>query len=347
MRRDLQEWFGFYNGYDPLFTWWMELPWQHLNQALTQYAAFLRDTVAPANRAAAPPATLPATGIVQNPRTSAAFADVPDLAALLALPQDEMTAIVDRFRGATGGGRGGGAVLPGVEFYRQWLAALRTLDFDRLSRNAQVDYLYIRRMSELQVARAGRPLPPPEANPRKTDQSGIPGPARGREGLVRDLEDVLIPYTPEELIALAEKEFAWADAEMLKASREMGYGDNWKAAMDKVKDMHEPPGGQPVVIRDLMHEAVDYLRRHDLITVPPVAAESFLMSMMSPERQLVNPFFTGGSRITVSYPTNTMTYDQRMQSMRGNATAFSHATAHHEMIPGHNLTGYLGARYNG
>jgi hypothetical protein len=210
-----------------------------------------------------------------------------------------------------------------------------------------VDYLYIRRMSELQVARAGRPLPPPEANPRKTDQSGIPGPARGREGLVRDLEDVLIPYTPEELIALAEKEFAWADAEMLKASREMGYGDNWKAAMDKVKDMHEPPGGQPVVIRDLMHEAVDYLRRHDLITVPPVAAESFLMSMMSPERQLVNPFFTGGSRITVSYPTNTMTYDQRMQSMRGNATAFSHATAHHEMIPGHNLTGYLGARYNG
>ena len=67
--------------------------------------------------------------------------------------------------------------------------------------------------------------------------------------------------------------------------------------MDQVKDMHEPPGGQPVVIRDLMHEAVDYLRRHDLITVPAVAAESFLMSMMSPERQLVNPFFTGGARI--------------------------------------------------
>jgi uncharacterized protein (DUF885 family) len=134
---------------------------------------------------------------------------------------------------------------------------------------------------------------------------------------------------------------------MLKASREMGFGDNWKAAMDQVKNSHAPPGGQPVVIRDLMHEAVDYLRAHDLITVPAVGAESFHMSMMSPERQLVNPFFTGGPRITVSYPTNTMTYDQRLQSMRGNTTAFSHATAHHEMIPGHYLTQYLDARYAG
>jgi hypothetical protein len=347
LHRDLTEWFNFYNGYDPLFTWWVELPWQHASQALQQYAGFLRDPVAPANGRAAPAATLPAVGVVQNPRASAAFADVPDLPALIALPQDELTAIVDRFRAGTSGGRGQPAPARSATYYRQWLKALESLDFDRLSRNAQVNYLYIRRMSELQVERDGQTLPPPESNPRKTDDSGIPGPARGRAGLIRDLQDELIPYTPEELIALAEKEFAWADAEMLRASREMGYGDNWKAAMDKVKDSHAPPGGQPVVIRDLMHEAVDYLRANDLITVPAVAAESLHMGMMSPERQLVNPFFTGGSRITVSYPTNTMTYDQRLQSMRGNTTDFSHATAHHEMIPGHNMTGYIGARYNG
>ena len=34
-----------------------------------------------------------------------------------------------------------------------------------------------------------------------------------------------------------------------------------------------------------------------------------------------------------------------MQSMRGNNPGFSHATAFHEMIPGHNLVGYLGSRY--
>ena len=60
----------------------------------------------------------------------------------------------------------------------------------------------------------------------------------------------------------------------------------------------------------------------------------------------MNPFFTGGARITVSYPTNTMAYDARLQSMRGNTTAFSHATAHHEMIPGHNFTGYIGSRFD-
>jgi uncharacterized protein (DUF885 family) len=69
------------------------------------------------------------------------------------------------------------------------------------------------------------------------------------------------------------------------------------------------------------------------------------MIMMTPERQLVNPFFTGGSQISVSYPTDTMEYDARIQSMRGNNTPFSHATAFHEMIPGHNLVGYVGARY--
>jgi hypothetical protein len=132
---------------------------------------------------------------------------------------------------------------------------------------------------------------------------------------------------------------------MKKASQALGFGDDWKKAIDHVKNLHEPPGGQPAVIRDLLYEAVDYLRAHDLITVPQVAAESFRMSMMSPERQLVNPFFLGGAQIIVSYPTDTMEYDARLQSMRGNATALSHATAHHEMIPGHNLVFYMGSRY--
>ena len=45
----------------------------------------------------------------------------------------------------------------------------------------------------------------------------------------------------------------------------------------------------------------------------------------------------------MSYPTNTMDYEARIQSMRGNNPGFSHATAFHEMIPGHNLVAYMGA----
>ena len=277
------------------------------------------------------------------------FADVPDLNEIIALPQDEMRDIVARFTGAAGGGRGGGrgtpaGAAPGVAFYTSWQAALKSLDFDKLSRNAQVDYLFIRRTAETQIARAN--LKPEPNAPRKTDTTGIPGPARGRDGLIQDLSEAMIPYTPEELIALAEKEFAWCDREMLKASREMGFGTDWKKAVEKTKDSAVPPGGQPRMIMDLLVEAVDYLRANKLITVPQVAAESLHMIMMTPERQLVNPFFTGGGQISVSYPTNTMDYDARIQSMRGNNPGFSHATAHHEMIPGHNLVGFLGTRFN-
>jgi hypothetical protein len=68
------------------------------------------------------------------------------------------------------------------------------------------------------------------------------------------------------------------------------------------------------------------------------------MMMMTPERQLVNPFFTGGETLSISYPTNTMGYEEKLMSMRGNNPAFSRATVHHELIAGHHLQGYMSAR---
>lgn len=346
VRTNLLGWFNFYNGYDPLFTWWVPLPYKHLDTSLKSYVVFLRDTVTMAEPVAAAPA--PALRI--DPAPAPKFSEVPDLQEILALPQDEMTDIVNRFlgrgaNGGRGGGRGGPPVTHDVSWYQNWLASLKTLDFDHLSRNAQVDYLYLKHVAELQVARDGKPLP---ANPpRKTDNSGITGAARGREGLVRDLQDELIPYTPEQLIALAEREFAWCDKEMLKASRAMGFGDNWKAALEKTKTMHVAPGEQPAMIRDLIFQAIDYVRDNNLVTVPEVAAESQRMAMMTPQAQLTSPFFLGGPLIQVSYPTDGMEYDARMQSMRGNNRPWSHATAFHEMIPGHNLVGYIGQRFAG
>jgi hypothetical protein len=111
--------------------------------------------------------------------------------------------------------------------------------------------------------------------------------------------------------------------------------------------MHPPPGGQPAMIRDLLVEAIDYVRSRDMITIPQVDVESQHMIMMTPERQLVNPFFTGGGQMSVSFPTNTMEFEARLQSMRGNNRPWSHATAFHEMIPGHNLVQYFNQRYNG
>jgi uncharacterized protein (DUF885 family) len=40
-----------------------------------------------------------------------------------------------------------------------------------------------------------------------------------------------------------------------------------------------------------------------------------------------------------------MSHEAKLQSMRGNNIPFSRATVHHELIPGHNLQGFMQARY--
>ena len=356
LRSAITEWFNFYNGYDPLFTWWVAMPFKQLDAALQDYALFLRDKVAAADaQVPATPASVPAV----QPAGPQKYASVPDLAEIIALPQDELRDIVGRFNagrpgGGRGGrgGRGGGAADPAAPapaapdntFYVAWLGALKSLDFDRLSRNAQVDYLYIKWTAETEIKRAGTVVPP--GPPRKADTSDIQGRPRGRAGLIQDLNDNMIPYTPEQLITLANKEFAWCVEEMKKASRALGFGDDWKKAIEHTKQTAVAPGEQPRMIMDLIDEAVAYLRANDLLTVPAIAAETVHMTMLSPQQQLTSPFFLGGvGGILVSYPTDTMEYDARLQSMRGNNPGFSHATAFHETIPGHLLTGYLGQRF--
>jgi uncharacterized protein (DUF885 family) len=227
LRGRLKEWFEFYKGYDPLFTWWSAEPHKKADEALAAYSKFLREKV-------------------------------------VGLKPDDKDAIV------------------------------------------------------------GDPV--------------------GKERLLEDLRHEFIPYSPEELIAIAEKEYAWCEAEMKKASREMGFGDDWRKALEKVKTLHVEPGKQPQLIKDLALEAIAFVEKHDLVTVPPLAKETWRMDMMSPERQKVNPFFLGGETIQVSFPTDTMSHDEKLMSLRANNIHFARATVHHELIPGHHLQGFMQQR---
>ena len=186
---------------------------------------------------------------------------------------------------------------------------------------------------------------PATAGARAGSTDDIVGNPIGREALMSELAFEMIPYTPEELIAIANKEFAWCEEEMKRASREMGFGDDWKKALEKVKTLYVEPGKQPELIRELAREAEKFLDDHNLITVPSIAHETWRMEMMSPERQLVNPFFTGGETISVSYPVAGMTYEQKLMTMRGNNIHFSRATVFHELIPGHELQGYMASHF--
>ncbi|PSL46234.1 uncharacterized protein DUF885 [Chitinophaga niastensis] len=183
------------------------------------------------------------------------------------------------------------------------------------------------------------------SNPRQEDGSGIVGHPIGRDELIKGLQQEMIPYTPEELVAIANKEFAWCDAEMEKATREMGLGTDWKAATEKVKNSYVPPAEQPAAMMQLYNESIDFLKQHNLITLPPLAEETWRMIMMTPERQLVNPFFLGGEEFIVSYPVSTMSHADKMMSMRGNNPHFSRATVHHELLAGHALQEFMQNRY--
>lgn len=196
------------------------------------------------------------------------------------------------------------------------------------------------------LRRYGRTLREVMVGQREGDEEPIVGDPIGIEGVRADLVFEMIPYTAEELIALAERELTWCETEFKKASREMGLGDDWHAAIERVKQTVVDPGRQPDLIRDLAREAVEFVRSRDLVTVPPLAEEIWRMEMMPAEQQRVSPFFLGGEIIRVSYPTDSMTNDEKLMSMRGNNPHFSRATVQHELIPGHHLQGFMTSRYN-
>jgi uncharacterized protein (DUF885 family) len=270
LRTMLGQWYRYYEGYDPMFTWWMQDPVAKADAALTSYSRTIRQRLV-------------------------------GLSAQQAASGGGAPAGAGGGRGGAAGGGGGG-------------------------RGAQ----------PLNGAGGGGAA----AN------DPIIGDPIGRDGLMADLAKEMIPYTPEELIEIAEKEYAFNLNEAKKASRELGFGDNWKAAMDKVKDTYVDPGDQPELIRRLAREAEAFFEGKNWITIPELAKEDWRMEMISPDRQRVSPFFLGGASIQVSYPTHEMTNDEKLNSLRGNNPHFSHATVFHELNPGHHLQGFMTARYN-
>ncbi len=228
----LGRWFGFYNGYDPIFTWWVKKPAAEVRQALDEYADLISDQLVKREKEKKP------------------------------------------------------------------------TDPDRL---------------------VGNPI--------------------GAAALSDELQREMISYTPAELVKIAEHEFAWCDREMAKASRELGFGDDWRKAQDHVKTRHVEPGEQPKLIKQLAREAERFLEQRQLITIPPLSKETWRMRMMSAAQQRVNPYFTGGEVISISFPTDEMDHRDKLMSMRGNNLHFARATVHHELIPGHHLQNFMMARY--
>jgi hypothetical protein len=171
------------------------------------------------------------------------------------------------------------------------------------------------------------------------------GESIGREALIEALRDEMVAYTPEELITIADREMAWCRAEFIKAAEEMGLGDDWKAAIEKVKNIVEPPGKQAEYSAAVCREMVEWLEKRDLVTIPPMAKEMWKTRMLSAESQRVLPFQAyGDHEMLVAFPTSGMTHADKLMAMRGNNKHFTRLVVPHEMIPGHHLQRFYADR---
>ena len=171
------------------------------------------------------------------------------------------------------------------------------------------------------------------------------GKSLGAEKLQQHLNHEFIPYTPQELIALAEREFAWCESQMKLASQEMKLGDDWKKALQRVKLQHMKPGEQETFVRAEAKRATAFVKDHQLVTVPPDCEEWWGTQMLSLSAQRSMPYAAyGGHDILIAYANEGMKHDDKLMSMRGNNRPFMRNVVPHELIPGHHLQNFMAAR---
>jgi hypothetical protein len=179
------------------------------------------------------------------------------------------------------------------------------------------------------------------------DEDPLVGDPIGRQALLDDLAGEMIAYSPEELLAIGEREFAWCETQLQAAAAEMGFGADWKAALAKVKEDHVEPGAQDALVASLAKEAIAFIDAHDLVTVPELCRETWRVRMIDRETQRNYPYAAyGGQDMLVAYPTSDMDVETRLMTMRGNNVHFSRIVVPHELIPGHHLQGFVAARSN-
>ncbi len=177
------------------------------------------------------------------------------------------------------------------------------------------------------------------------DDDPLVGDPIGRDALTSALEYEMIAYSPEELIEIAEREFAWCEEQGRRAAAEMEV-DNWKAALESVKNLHVSPGRQDDLVSEQALFAIDWVAERDLVTIEPLCRETWRVQMLSADAQRTLPFAAySGQQVYVAYPTEDMDHEAKEMSFRGNNEHFTRIVTPHELIPGHHLQGYMAQRY--
>ncbi len=184
------------------------------------------------------------------------------------------------------------------------------------------------------------------AGVRGKDTDPLIGDPIGAEALQADLSAEWLAGSAADLVAIGERELAWCENEMKKAARELGLGDDWKSALARIKSAHAAPGQQDQIVSDEARSAIDFVKAHDLVTVPPLCEELWRTSMMSSDTQKTLPYAAySGPSMLVAFARDDMKHEDKLMAMRGNNRYFTRIVTPHELIPGHHLEAFMTARY--
>ena len=177
------------------------------------------------------------------------------------------------------------------------------------------------------------------------DDDPLVGQPIGPEALAAGIRRQWLPYTADELIAIGQRELAWCEGEMRKAATEMKLGDDWHAALARVKADYVPPGQQAELVARIAREATEFVKTRDLVAVPPLCEASWGLTMIAPETLKTIPYAAyNGRQMMVAYASSELKEDDKLMVMRGNNRHFMRLVVPHELIPGHHLQMYYGAR---
>jgi len=168
----------------------------------------------------------------------------------------------------------------------------------------------------------------------------------GREAFVRQMNTELLGLTPEQMVDRAERDAVWCHDELKRASAELGFGDDWKKALQKVKLDHCSPDDQVATICRIENEVIDFVTKRKLVTVEPLFRETWSWTMTSTQDEKVYPYpVYGGYKVMVPYASVDMDQKTKEQVFSGNGVHFLHNVIPHELIPGHHLQGLAAAKY--
>lgn len=165
----------------------------------------------------------------------------------------------------------------------------------------------------------------------------------GAADLATEIAGEMLPYTAAELIAIGEREFAWCEEQMRAVAAELK--TDTAGVLQKVKAAHVPPGEQPALVAAEAARAIAFLKKHDLVTIPPLCEETWRMKMIPPDLQKTLPYAVYSQpSIMVAYATDAMPHEDKQMAMRGNNRHFTRIVTPHELIPGHHLQRYASDR---